>query len=194
MNIRKISPMVRAIGTMGAVAAIVGGITFAQLTSNTAALVNNSVDSGTASLQISTDNSSWANTATGFTFSGVIPGGAASPNQTFYLENNGTTDLTLNAQINQQPTWSGGTVTNSLVYLNVTCASQSNGPTIALGYPGNDMVTLENLTGTNFTGGMINAGDRDTCTANVTMGAGAFTGSGVTENNTFNLDLTGTST
>ena len=41
---------------------------------------------------------------------------------------------------------------------------------------------------------MINAGDRDTCTANVTMGAGAFTGSGVTENNTFNLDLTGTST
>lgn len=193
ISIRKISPMVRAIGTMGAVAAIAGGITFAQLTSNTAALDANSIDSGTASLQISTDNATWADTATGFTFTGVVPGGAVSPNQTFYIKNNGTTDLTLNAQINQQPTWTGGTVTNSLVFLSVTCVSQTTGPTVTLGYPGNDMVTLANGIGTDFTGGVINAGDQDTCTANVSMGSGAYAGSGVTENNAFNLDLTGTS-
>jgi len=38
LKLRHINPMVRAIGTMGAVAALVGGVTFAQQTSNTVML------------------------------------------------------------------------------------------------------------------------------------------------------------
>jgi hypothetical protein len=44
VSIRSINPMVRAVGTMGAVAAVVGGITFAALTSNTVALSPNTLD------------------------------------------------------------------------------------------------------------------------------------------------------
>jgi hypothetical protein len=193
LRLRKINPMVRAIGTMGAVAAVAGGFTFAQLTSNTVALSGDSVDSGTAALQISTDNITYGDTATGFTFTGLTPGVTASPNQTFYVKNTGTTDLVLNAAISALPTWSG-TVNNSLVRLNVSCVGLVDGsPTITLPNPGNDMTSLDTTGGTNFIGGVIKAGDTDQCTANASMDAGAFTGSGVTETNTFDLDLTGTS-
>jgi hypothetical protein len=193
LSIRNINPMVRAIATMGAIAALVGGVTFAQLTSNTVALTSNSIDSATATLQISNDNSTYSNSATGFTFSGVVPGGAASPNQTFYLKNTGSTDLTLSSSITALPTWSG-TVNNSLVRLNVTCTSLiAGGPTIALLNPGNDTMTLYN-TGDTFTNsGVIKSGDVDQCTINVSMDSGAFTGSGVTQTNTFDLDMSGTS-
>jgi len=38
LNLRTMNPMVRAVGTMGAVSVLVGGITFASLTSNMVAL------------------------------------------------------------------------------------------------------------------------------------------------------------
>jgi len=43
LHLRNINPMVRAVGVMGAVSALVGGITFAQLTSNTVALSPNTL-------------------------------------------------------------------------------------------------------------------------------------------------------
>ncbi|GEM_PF-1622949 len=52
LNLRNINPMVRAVGTMGAVAALTTGITFAQLTSNTVALSSNTLSTGSANLEI----------------------------------------------------------------------------------------------------------------------------------------------
>jgi hypothetical protein len=54
LHLHNINPMVRAVGTMGAVSALVGGITFAQLTSNTVALSANTLSTGSANLEIGT--------------------------------------------------------------------------------------------------------------------------------------------
>lgn len=52
LHLRNINPMVRAVGVMGAVGALVGGITFAQLTSNTVALSSNTLSTGSVNLEI----------------------------------------------------------------------------------------------------------------------------------------------
>jgi hypothetical protein len=72
LHLRNINPMVRAVGTMGAVSALVGGITFAQLTSNTVALSPNTLSTGTANLEIGAlgRNNNSGNTET---FSTVSP-------------------------------------------------------------------------------------------------------------------------
>ena len=56
LSLRNINPMVRSIGTMGAVVALVGGVTFANLQSNAVALSPNNISTGTASIQIGKTN------------------------------------------------------------------------------------------------------------------------------------------
>ncbi len=73
-TIHKINPMVRAVGTMGAVAALVGGITFANLTSNTVALTPNNLTSATAALQIGPNCSTLNSSSTpGFAVTSLVP-------------------------------------------------------------------------------------------------------------------------
>jgi hypothetical protein len=100
LSIRKINPMARAIGTMGAVAALVGAVTFAALPSNTVALKNNDLRAATANLQIGlTQNcSDEANQQTGMTFNNLVPG-VESPQFTFCIDNTGNTPLNLTASI-----------------------------------------------------------------------------------------------
>jgi hypothetical protein len=97
----KISPMVRAIGTMGTVAALVGAVTFAQITSNTVALTNNTLSSATASLAIGAahDCSTGATTSVqGMSFNNLQPGVASSPFP-FCLDNTGNVPLNLTASV-----------------------------------------------------------------------------------------------
>ncbi len=96
-KLRKISPMVRAIGTMGAVAAVVGGITFAQLTSNTVALYGNELDATTHVLQIS-NGGAFGDNASGFSNSSLVLG-KEGPKQAFYLQNLANVSLSICAQI-----------------------------------------------------------------------------------------------
>jgi hypothetical protein len=95
--IRKINPMVRAIGTMGAVAATVGAVTFATFTTNTVALQNNNLGVTQDVLRI-WNGSSWQTTAPGFTDNSLIVG-TEGPLNEFCLQNLANTNLFISARI-----------------------------------------------------------------------------------------------
>ncbi|HEV2412864.1 MAG TPA: hypothetical protein VGS28_03595 [Candidatus Saccharimonadales bacterium] len=190
LKFSKISPMVRAIGTMGAVAALVGGVTFA-LTSSPVTLADDTINAS-ASLQIS-NGGAYSSSVSGFNFSGMVPGGAASPNQTFYLNNNGTNPVSVTVDIPTLPTFTvlpSGTVDDSQVFLNVSCTSGSSGNFSLT--TGNDFNALSS--GVALTGGPLQPGDTATCTANVSMGGSAVspTTANSVSSGSFNLDFTGT--
>lgn len=103
LSLHKINPMVRAVGTMGAVAALVTGVTFANLTSNTVALTNNTLSTATASLVVGSTSSCTHVTTTsvqGMQFTNLTPGQTSSP-FTFCLGNTGDVPLNITAQIPQ---------------------------------------------------------------------------------------------
>ncbi|HSW80209.1 MAG TPA: hypothetical protein VLG47_05525 [Candidatus Saccharimonadales bacterium] len=192
-KLHKINPMARALGTMGAVVALAGGITFA-LTSQPVVLADNSINAS-ASLQIS-NGGAYSGSVTGFNFSGMVPGGAASPDQTFYLKNNGTNAVSLALNVPTLPTFTvtpSGSVDNSQVFVNISCTSGSSG-NFSLS-SGNDLTSLNSAPVTLAQGtGPLQPGDAATCTANVSMGASAVsptTASSVSSTN-FDLDFTGT--
>ncbi len=94
LSIRKINPLVRAVGTMGAVAALVGGITFAQIPSNTITLGNNTLVDATASLGIGlTQNCTdeGAGPVQGMNFQNLQPT-VTSPDFNFCIDNTGGAD------------------------------------------------------------------------------------------------------
>ena len=100
VSVFKMSPLLRAIGVIGAVAALVTGITFAALQSQ-ATLTNNTISSATAGLQVSTDNLGFGASQTGFTVTGLVPG--AGTTKTFYLRNNGEVALNVTARVPALP-------------------------------------------------------------------------------------------
>ena len=96
VGILKMNPLLRAIGVIGAVAALVTGVTFAALNS-TATLTDNTISSGTAGLRVSTDNTTFSDSEPGFTVTGLIPGTGST--KTFYLRNNGDIALDVSARV-----------------------------------------------------------------------------------------------
>jgi hypothetical protein len=110
-TIKRIAPWLRAIGVLAAVGVIIGRVTFAALQSQQAVLTGNTIESATAALQISTDGGNFATTQQGFSFSGVIPGGAAMPQQNggrpLWFKNTGTAPIALKAMIASAPTTTG---------------------------------------------------------------------------------------
>lgn len=190
LSIRKINPLARAIGIIGAVMALVTGVTYAALQSQ-ATLTDNTISSATADLQIDnmenngTNPQAFSDTDTGFAFTGVVPGGSASNSHSFQLKNNGTTPMTIKVGMPALPTWvvsPSGTVDNSKVMLNITCT----GPTLTY----NDFVQTIWSTGSSMSG-TLGAGEVTACTTNVTMDSDAFTGESAASS-TFNLIFTGT--
>ncbi len=95
----------RALLVLGAVGTITTGATFAALQSPQALLTNNTIESATADLRIGTSASTFSNSRVGFTFGGIVPGGAAVPSDgnSFYLKNYGTAALTLKMAISSTP-------------------------------------------------------------------------------------------
>jgi hypothetical protein len=180
----KISPMVRAIGTMGAVAALVGAVTFAQLTSNTVALSPNTLSTATASLAIGSGTS-----CPGGATTGSVPGfnnvkltpGVTSAQLPFCLENNGDIPLDLTVAIPQSAFTGDTGVPPSAVTLDITCA---NG--------GHSSGTLDQYTGGTPLGSLSNAGGSNitNCNATATLSS-SFTGSGQNVPS-FDIDFTGT--
>lgn len=86
-----INPVVRAVGVFSAVAIVAGGVTYAALT-DTAALVDNSASTTNSDLKIW--NGAWAEEATGFNLTNLVPGDYSDP-YFFYFKNDSTTDLNL---------------------------------------------------------------------------------------------------
>ena len=196
-SIRSISPIVRAVGVIGAVAILVTSITYAALQSQVT-LTNNTIATGTADLQIASASSGTAetpgtcgtfgDTAPGFAFAGVVPGGADSQTESFCLRNNGTSALMLKVKSpTVSPLWttspSSATVDNTKVSLTITC---DNGA-------GSVTDTLANfLAGdVSFASSSLPATTNSKCTAKVHMDATAFSGESATLAN-FDLVFTGT--
>ena len=174
-KIGKMNPLIRAIATMGAVTVLVGGVTYA-LTSDPVTLASDTINAS-ASLQIS-NGGAYSGSVGGFNFSGMVPGGVNSPNQTFYLNNNGTNPVYLTAYIPTVPTFtvapSSGTVDPSQVFLNINCTSGSSGDFSLT--TGNDFNSLSATSGVAMTStDPLQPGDTATCTANVSMSSSAVT-------------------
>lgn len=190
-SIRSISPVVRAIGVIGAVAILVTSITYAALQSQVT-LTDNTIATGTADLQINnTDDTvtGFGDTDTGFAFTGVVPGSTTGSSVgNFQLKNNGTAGMTIAVQIPTAPVWTvvpTSTVDNSKVTVNLSCTDADETYTVT--------DTLANLIAgdVNFTTGTLAGGDTATCTAKITMAADAFTGESASASN-FDFKFTGT--
>lgn len=175
----KINPMVRAIGTMGAVAALVGGITFAQgLSSNTVALSPNNITTGTAAIQISpsdgTTCGTFGSSTTGLQDTSLAPGSSTSVD--FCLNNNGSIPLTLTASIPQSLTTSVA-AQNTTLTVNCTPNEGSLSATLSSWGPGTF-------------GGILPSGATDQCTATAALST-SYTGSGGEAIPAFSIDFIG---
>ena len=98
--------LTRSLLIMAAVGVVTTGATYAALQSPNVSLTNNIINTGSADLRISKDNSAFTTPSTaGFTFDGVVPGGAAMPasGNTFYLKNYGSVSLAIKAGISGNP-------------------------------------------------------------------------------------------
>ena len=104
VNIRTINPVARATAIIGAVAALVAGVTFAALTS-TATLTDTTMSSTTAELLL-WDGDSFDSTAPGFTVTDLVPGTGSGP-LPFYFKNNGGVALDITARVPALPSTSG---------------------------------------------------------------------------------------
>lgn len=116
------NPLLRAVFVVGAVAAIVGGVTYAALDSSSASLTGNTVSSATADLRVSTNGDTFGASRAGFNFDGVVPGGDPAPadGEAFWLRNTGTFDLALTATITTLPTTDPGDLALDNVHVIIT--------------------------------------------------------------------------
>lgn len=97
-QINRISPLARAILVIGAVAALVTGVTFAAL-QNTATLTNNTITSEVDGLLVDSDgDDSFGTTDEGFAFTNIAPGGTSDP-KAFKLKNETNGPLEVNVQV-----------------------------------------------------------------------------------------------
>jgi hypothetical protein len=98
----KLAIIGRAVGSVGAVVALAGGITYAALTSNTATLSQSTISTGTTGLNIyDFSTNQWATSAPGFQITDLVPGTGVDEN--FYLQNTGSTDLDVTAKVPTLP-------------------------------------------------------------------------------------------
>lgn len=108
---RRYLPLIRAIAVVSAVGIVTAGVTFAALQSTGNALTGNTIETATASLQISKDGSTFSDSLPGYDFNSIIPGGAPQPASNggyqVVLKNTGTTNLVLSLAVPTQPTVSG---------------------------------------------------------------------------------------
>lgn len=188
---RRLNPVLRATGIIGATAALVTGITFAAL-SSTATLTNNTIATGSAELLI--DNTDDATTTVpgatdvGYAFTGVVPGGADSNVGNFTLTNDGDSDMSIALNLDGAPVWTvlpSGTVDDSKVDVIVSCTGD-------LGVFGVTTDVASLVAGpVALTGANLDTADTATCTVSISMDADAFVGSSASSDQ-FDFVFTGT--
>lgn len=193
-SIRSFSPVLRAIGVIGVVAALVTSITFAALQSS-ATLTGNTVASASAELLVDgNEDGTFASSEAGFAFTGLVPGGSASTVETFDLRNNGDVALDVAVSIPTAPTTSG-TVDLTLVDVILSCTDSTNGDTFAVTDSVQDLVDAHATGGVSMLSDAFEPGasDKADCDFSVQMQSGAVTGTGATVD-AFDLEFTGTNT
>ncbi|HUB94124.1 MAG TPA: hypothetical protein VMB52_06500 [Verrucomicrobiae bacterium] len=183
VNLRNINPMVRAVGTMGAVAAVVGGVTFASLTSNTVALSPNTMTTATASLAIGaadTCPTGDTSTTTGFTSATPLVPGGSPVTVDFCLDNKSNVPLLVTASIPTLPTGTAASDTT----LSISCTTE--GDLTA------NTQTLNSFAATPFAVALP-ANAQDTCTASASLSTG-YSGTGGETIPAFDIDFIGNQT
>lgn len=196
----KTSVILRAAGAIGATLAVVGGVTYAQVTGNVVTLSDNTISTSStnSALKISKVNTNFRQYVNGFNFTGLTPGSRSTSNaETFFLRNTGNTDLAIDMYVPSLPTWNvtpSGTVNNSRIRLNVLC-NVSGGGTLSSTAPGNELTTLNTAPGETLTG-TLGAHETATCSVNVVMAANAISNPSATNvtSSGFDIEFTGTST
>lgn len=174
---RSTRPLLRTIGTVSAVLALCGGVTYAALQSQQATLTNNTIQSATANLQLSKDGADYQDTLDGFTFANVEPGGPAMPvdGNMVWLHNKGSIPLDLHMAIDSTGLINTGQLDLSQVMVAVTPVN-SNG---TLGAP--QSIPVADLTAAAITGGSdlnlaLPIGTATQYKLQVSMAEGAYTG------------------
>ncbi|MGA3150058.1 MAG: hypothetical protein ABSD10_00350 [Candidatus Saccharimonadales bacterium] len=167
--------LLRGMAVIGAVGVITTGASFAALQSQNASLTGNIINSGTADLRISKDGTTfYSPSTTGYTFDGVVPGGAAAPvgGNLFYLKNYGSANLAIKVGINAAPS-NVNNVDLSKVYFQFTRVDSSGSPV---------SLSLKSLVDSYAAGGTplsdtVNAGSTATYSVKASMDMDAFAGS-----------------
>lgn len=94
-----VSPVLRSVGVISAVAVLVGGVTFAALQSQ-ATLTDNTISSASAGLLVDGNgDEQFSEEEAGFAFEGIVPGLTPSEVKEFSLKNEGDTDLKVKAKV-----------------------------------------------------------------------------------------------
>lgn len=163
LKLHKINPAARAVGTIGVVAALIGGVTFASLQSNAVAISPNEVTTGTASLQIAAPDNVGGCSNAAFGTANVpgfnVPHFTSETNPTpiaFCLKNSGDVALKLTGSIPQDVS---GATASAYTTLDVNCVRSGEQSAVLNAWHPNGFI---------FTG-TINAGDTDFCTAKLTL-------------------------
>jgi hypothetical protein len=159
MSIKHINPMVRAVATMGAIAALVGGVTFAALTSNAVALTPNNMTVASASLVIGPGPDCTdvvATSTTGLHESALTPGASATP-VSFCIKNTGGVPLNLSAVIPEAITLATDTAAQNITF-GINCGTY-----------GSPTTTLSSWSPETFGGGALPAGATVDCSATASL-------------------------
>jgi hypothetical protein len=167
---KTIRPLARSFIILASVGALTTAITFSALQSQQAVLASNTINSATAFLLVSTDNLTFNNTKTGFTFSGVVPGGTAVPASGFatYLKNSGSANLAIKAAISSTPS-NLNNVDLTKVFLHITKADNSFSQSFSL-----KSLIDSYATGGTAIGDTVNAGTTSQYLLSVSMSSDAF--------------------
>jgi hypothetical protein len=85
---------------------MISGVAYAALQSQQVKLTGNTIQTATANLMISTDGTNYNTTQSGYSFSGIVPGGSAMPTggQKVYVKNTGNAAVVLKMFVNSTPT------------------------------------------------------------------------------------------
>lgn len=133
LSFRNINPLVRSIGTVGAVAALVGGVTFASGTggTNVVSLTGDDITTTGSWLTVATPQNadtsptcvgatpSTTGEITGLNFTGLDVGATSDPYY-FCIGNEHTSPFPVNIGVSTEPV---GTIPTSDVTLNVACGA-----------------------------------------------------------------------
>lgn len=177
----------RALLALIVVGVVVGGVTFAVLQSQAATLTGNKIMTATANLQVSQEDANYKDSAVGYSFMALVPGGQPSPSFPVYVKNTGTTKLALRVSV-PGPLTNTGNIDLSKVHVILTYPESG-------GFE--QSITLSELVASNATGGVplvrytaMPGNTRAPMTIKVSMDADAYTGPGATIDN-FNISFSG---
>jgi hypothetical protein len=173
--------MVRTLGVIASVVAVVSGVTFAALQSQQVKFTGNTIETATANLSLSSDGVNFSATQTGFDFSNIVPGGQPVPQSGYsiYLKNGGGTPLALKLAVSTTPSNPNNVDLNKV---NVVLTPVGSGSP--------QTFTLQSLITANTTGGVaittpseLFVGNTTHFTLQVSMATDAITGSGASLGN-----------